>query len=171
MTRKEFIAEVRNVAEGNLYTHAPMSTRQPPIFGWESLEMCASDLYDRLHGAKPQGSAQLYFKDVDSENCYPLEDHLEEAREAGLKKITLLRAGVYGEEYAALFTRFTVMLLPFSPATYHEYRPSQVFQEAVAADIPCIICTGGFMGYEAEKQEPVSVEKAIRDLFEVSLAA
>jgi hypothetical protein len=92
MTRKEFIAEVRNVAEGNLYTHNPMSTKQPPIYGWDALEMHASDLYDRLHGAKPQGTAQLYFKDVDSENCFPLEDHLEEAREAGLKKITLLRA-------------------------------------------------------------------------------
>ncbi|MDR2890741.1 MAG: hypothetical protein LBV18_03945 [Alistipes sp.] len=50
MTREEFIKRVRGIAEGNLYTHDPMSTKQPPIFGWEPLEMEAGDLYDRLMG-------------------------------------------------------------------------------------------------------------------------
>jgi hypothetical protein len=35
---------------------------------------------------------ELYFKNEDSENCYCLEDHLNEAREEGLTEITLLKA-------------------------------------------------------------------------------
>ncbi len=37
-------------------------------------------------------STQLYFKNEDSENCYPLEDHLEQAKEDGLAEVTLLKA-------------------------------------------------------------------------------
>ncbi|MBG0514073.1 hypothetical protein [Elizabethkingia meningoseptica] len=36
--------------------------------------------------------AKLYFQDVDSTFCYPLEDHLKEAKEEGLTNITLVEA-------------------------------------------------------------------------------
>ena len=35
---------------------------------------------------------QLYFKSLDAENCYTLEQHLQEAKHEGLKKITLIKA-------------------------------------------------------------------------------
>jgi hypothetical protein len=35
---------------------------------------------------------KLYFKNEDALNCYPLEDHLEEAKEDGLLDITLMEA-------------------------------------------------------------------------------
>lgn len=37
-------------------------------------------------------TGQLYFKDEDSTNCYPLGDHINEAKEEGLTEITLIEA-------------------------------------------------------------------------------
>lgn len=36
--------------------------------------------------------AKLYFQDVDSTFCYPLEEHLKEAKEEGLTSVTLIEA-------------------------------------------------------------------------------
>ena len=36
--------------------------------------------------------SELYFKGKDSEMCYPLQDHINEAKEDGLTEITLIKA-------------------------------------------------------------------------------
>jgi len=87
----------------------------------------------------------------------PYIEALKKLEQRHPEQVTLFLRYISTEEYYGLFDHFTAMLLPFNPDLYHEYRPSQSFQEAVAAGIPCIVCRGGFMGYEADKLQNGSV--------------